>query len=179
MDFGLSDEQKQLKESARAFLTDECPTAAVRKTMGSDDGYPRELYAEIAKLGWNGIAVPEKFGGAGLGMLDLAMILEEAGYAAMPGPFLFSSIAASAIALGESEESKAKWLPEIATGKAIGTVAIVESSGSFDPADIKMVALKDGSEWRLNGAKMSVPYGNVADFIVVAARGSDPGDIAL
>src|SRR5260370_36419345 len=79
MDFGLSEEQQQLKESARAFLSGECPTPAVRKIMASGDGYPRELYAQIAKLGWSGLIVPEEFGGAGRGNLGIAMIFGEGG----------------------------------------------------------------------------------------------------
>jgi alkylation response protein AidB-like acyl-CoA dehydrogenase len=179
MDFGLSEEQQQLKESARAFLSGECPTTFVRKVMATDDGYPRELYAHIAKLGWTGLIVPEKFGGAGLGMLDMAMILEEGGYAAMPGPFLFSSaLAAGALKLGGSDQLNSKWLTAIAEGKAIGTVAVVESAGSIDTRDIKAVATKDGAGWRLDGAKMFVPYANIADFIVVAAK-NDAGEICL
>jgi alkylation response protein AidB-like acyl-CoA dehydrogenase len=179
MDFGLSEEQHQLKESARAFLSGECPTTFVRKVMASDDGYPRELYDQIAKLGWTGLIVPEKFGGAGLGMLDMAMILEEGGYAAMPGPFLFSSVlAASALKLGGSDQLNSKWLTALAEGKAIGTVAIVESAGSIDPVDIAAVATKAGAGWNLNGAKMLVPYANVADFIVVAAKG-DAREVSL
>src|SRR5208282_2372298 len=179
MDFGLSEEQQQLKESARAFLSGECPTTFVRKIMATDDSYPRELYAQIAKLGWSGLVVPEKFGGAGLGMLDMAMILEEGGYAAMPGPFLFSSVlAASALKLGGSDQLNSKWLSALAEGKAIGTVAVVESAGSIEPVDIAAVATKDGARWRVNGAKMLVPYANVADFIVVAAK-SDAREISL
>ncbi|HEY6298217.1 MAG TPA: acyl-CoA dehydrogenase family protein, partial [Candidatus Binatus sp.] len=171
MDFGLSEEQQQLKESARAFLSGECPTTFVRKTMATDDGYPRELYDQIAKLGWTGLIVPEKFGGAGLGMLDVAMVLEEGGYAAMPGPFLFSSVlAAGALRLSGSEKLNSKWLTAIAEGRAIGTVAVVESAGSIDPRDINAIASKAAAGWRLNGRKMFVPYANVADFIVVAAK---------
>ncbi len=179
MDFGLSDEQQQLKESARAFLSGECPTPTVRKIMASDDGYPRELYTQIAKLGWSGLIVPEEFGGAGLGMLDMAMLLEEGGYAAMPGPFLFSSVlAASALKLGGSTQLNSKWLTALAEGNAIGTVAVVESAGSIEPVDIAAVAEKDGARWRLNGTKMFVPYANVADFIVVAAK-NNAGEILL
>ena len=179
MDFGLSEEQRQLKDSARAFLGGECPTSTLRKIMASEDGYPRELYAEVAKLGWSGLIVPEEFGGAGLGMLDMAMILEEGGYAAMPGPFLFSSVlAASALKLGGSKELNSKWLAPLAEGKAIGTVAVVESAGSIETVDIATVASKHDSGWRLSGAKMFVPYANVADFVVVAAR-NDAGEIFL
>src|ERR1700731_1656332 len=171
MDFGLSEEQRQLKDSARAFLGGECPTSTLRKIMASEDGYPRELYAEVAKLGWSGLIVPEEFGGAGLGMLDMAMILQEGGYAAMPGPFLFSSVlAASALKFGGSKELNSKWLGALAEGKAVGTIAVVESAGSIEAVDIATVASKDGAGWRLDGTKMFVPYANVADFIVVAAK---------
>src|SRR5882757_8991847 len=140
MDFGLSEEQRQLKDSARAFLGGECPTPALRKIMASEDGYPRELYAEVAKLGWSGLIVPETFGGAGLGMLDMAMILEEGGFAAMPGPFLFSSVlAASALKLSGSEKLNSKWLTALAEGRAIGTVAVVENAASIDPRDINSI----------------------------------------
>jgi alkylation response protein AidB-like acyl-CoA dehydrogenase len=95
MDFGISEEQEQLKTSAREFLAGECPTSVVRKIMATADGAATELYREIAKLGWSGLIVPEKLGGAGLAMLDMAMLLEEQGYAAMPGPFIFSSVLAA------------------------------------------------------------------------------------
>jgi alkylation response protein AidB-like acyl-CoA dehydrogenase len=170
MDFGLSEEQQQLKESARTFLSGECPTTVVRKVMATDDGYPAELYDQIAKLGWSGLIVPEEFGGAGLGMLDLAMLLEEGGYAAMPGPFLFSAIAAAALKVSRSDALKAKWLKALAEGKAIATVAVVEGASSIDARDINAIAMKGAAGWRLNGTKMFVPYANVADFIVVAAK---------
>ncbi|HUO04342.1 MAG TPA: acyl-CoA dehydrogenase family protein [Candidatus Binataceae bacterium] len=179
MEFGLNEEQQQLKQSARTFLAAECTSAAIRKTMAGAEGHPRELYAQIAKLGWNGILVPEKFGGAGLGMLDMAMILEECGYAAMPGPFLFSSaIAASALKLGGSDAFNSKWLSAISSGAATGTIAIVESADSFDPVDIAASASKTGAQWRLTGTKMFVPYAHVADFIVVAAK-NEAADIGL
>ncbi len=166
MDFGLSEEQLQLKQSARDLLAAECPTTAVRKAMASEDGTLPDLYREIAKLGWTGLIVPEKFGGAGLGMLDMAVLLEEQGYAATPGPFLFSSaLAAEAIIRGGSEEARAKWLGKIAEGAAIGTIALAEDAGA-----IAIAAKKDG---RLSGRGIFVPYANLADFIVVAARSED------
>ncbi|MGO9603001.1 MAG: acyl-CoA dehydrogenase family protein [Candidatus Binataceae bacterium] len=179
MDFGLSEEQQQLKESARDLLTGECPTTAVRKAMASDDGSLPDLYREIAKLGWTGLIVPEKFGGAGLGMLDMAVLLEEQGYAAMPGPFLFSSVlAAEALARGGSDELNSKWLRAIAEGKAIGTMAIAEANDSIAPRDFATIAKKDGVGLRVSGQKTFVPYANLADFIVVAAR-ADSGEVAL
>jgi alkylation response protein AidB-like acyl-CoA dehydrogenase len=162
MDFGLTDEQRQLKDSARELLAGECPTTAVRIAMASENGTLPELYREIAKLGWTGLVVPENFGGAGLGMLDMAVLLEEQGYAAMPGPFLFSSaIAADALIHGGSDALKDKWLRAVAEGKAVGTIAIAESN------DRHATLSKDGSV-TANG--IFVPYAGIADFIVVAAR---------
>ncbi|MGH7934338.1 MAG: acyl-CoA dehydrogenase family protein [Candidatus Binataceae bacterium] len=181
MEFGLNEEQQQLRESVRAFLARECPTTRVRQVMADAEGMPRDLYGEIAKLGWSGLLVPEQFGGAGLGLLDMSVVLEECGYAALPGPFLFSSvIAASALKWGGSDEMKRRWLGALADGSAIGTVAIVEASDSTNPADLSTSARHDDSRWLLNGAKMFVPYAHVADFIVVAARtGARPAAVGL
>jgi alkylation response protein AidB-like acyl-CoA dehydrogenase len=181
MDFGLNDEQRQLRESAREFLTNECSPAYVRKTMADEEGAARELYAAIAKLGWNGLVVPERYGGAGMGVLDLAVLLTETGYAAMPGPFLFSSaLAASALALGGSDEIKARWLGALAAGAATGTVAITERNDALDPAEMATDARREGAGWVLNGSKMFVPYAHAADFVVVIARtGPSAADAGL
>jgi len=181
MDFGLSEEQRQLTNSARDFVRNECSTAVVRKAMADPDGMARELYGKIAKLGWTGLVIPEEFGGAGLGAIDMALLLAECGYAAMPGPFLFSSmIAASALMLGGSDELKRRWLPALADGSAVGTLAITEESDSLSPGDIATSARRDGASYVLNGVKMFVPYANVADFIIVAARaGSNSDDLGF
>ncbi len=181
MDFGLSEEQEQLKNSARDLLRNECSTALVRGAMAEPDGMPRELYRKIAGLGWAGIIIPEEFGGAGLGLLDMAILLAECGYAAMPGPFLFSStLAASALMLGGSDALKRRWLPALADGSAIGALAIVEENDSLSLGDIAAHARKDGAGYALNGVKMFVPYAHIADFVIVAARdGGDAGDLGF
>jgi alkylation response protein AidB-like acyl-CoA dehydrogenase len=181
MDFGLSDEQRQLRDSAREFLTNECSPAYARKTMADEAGAARELYAAIAGLGWNGLIVPERYGGAGLGVLDMAVLLAETGYTAMPGPFLFSSaLAASALVHGGSDEIKERWLGALAAGTVIGTVAITERNDSLNPAEMATSARREGAGWVLNGSKIFVPYAHAADFIVVVARsGSSPDDLGL
>ncbi len=181
MDFGLSDEQRQLRDSAREFLAKECPAAYVRKAMAEEAGAARELYAAIAGLGWNGLIVPERYGGAGLGMLDMAVLLAETGYAAMPGPFLFSSaLAASALVHGGSDEIKERWLGALAAGAAIGTVAITERNDTLEPAAMAASARREGAGWVLNGTKMFVPYAHAADFVVVVARtGPPPAGVGL
>lgn len=181
MDFGLNDEQRQLKDSAREFLSGECPTTYVRKVMASKDGMAPELYAEITKLGWNALSVPENYGGAGLSALDMAVLLEEQGYAAMPGPFLFSSMLAVA-ALNEfgSEDLKQRWLPAIAEGKAVGTIAIGEEDTGIDFGGIRAMARESGSELTISGRKMLVPYAHAADFVIVAVRtGAAHDDVAF
>ncbi len=142
---------------------------------------PRELWAAMAKLGWHGLVVPEKFGGSGLQMLDMAMLVEELGYAAAPGPFLFSSVlAAKILAEGAGDDLNSRWLPRLADGTAVGTVAIVEQDGAVTTSGIATAAHNHAAGWKLNGAKWFVPYANVADFIVVAARtASAPDDVAL
>jgi len=181
MEFGLNDEQRQLKESARIFLAGECPVRRVREIMADDAGMPRDLYSAIANLGWCGLLVPAKFGGAGLGMLDMSVVLEECGYTALPGPFLFSSvIAAFALAQGGSEVTNDRWLSTLAEGRSIGTAALVEANDSLAAADLSASARDIGNAWVLNGTKMFVPYAHVADFIVVAARtGPRPHDLQL
>jgi alkylation response protein AidB-like acyl-CoA dehydrogenase len=181
MDFGLSDEQRQLCSTAREFLRKECSPEYIRKAMADERGNARELYAQIAELGWNGLIVPERYGGAGLTTLDMAVLLAEAGYAAMPGPFLFSAaLAAGALAAGGSEEVRERWLSPMAAGKATGTVAIAERGDSLGPAEIMTAARRAGAGWVLNGAKMFVPYAHLADFLVVAARtGSTPSGVGL
>jgi alkylation response protein AidB-like acyl-CoA dehydrogenase len=111
----------------------------------------------------------------------MAVLLEEMGYAAMPGPYLFSSaLAASALAFGGSDEVNERFLRPLAEGAAVGTIAFVESGDSLAPAGIASIAERDGAGWRIRGAKSFVPYANLADFVVVAAhKGTAGGEIAL
>ena len=151
MDFGLSEDQQQFKNSARDFLTKECPTTRVRQIASDDDGMSLDLYAAIARLGWNGMLVPEKFGGAGLGMLEMSLLLEECGYAALPGPFLFSSaLAVSALVAGGSDALNGRWLGPLAEGHEIGTIAVMEANDSINPADLATTAHSSGHGWLIN-----------------------------
>ncbi len=171
MDFGLTEEQEQLRESARHFLAGECPAAKMREIAADAAGFSPELERKIAQLGWPGLIVPEQFGGAGLGMLDMAVLLEECGYAAMPGPFLFSAaIAAYALAAGGGEELKTRWLRPLAAGAAAGALAMVEANDGLAPSDFATAARTAPSGAVINGVKMFVPYAQSASFFVVAAR---------
>jgi alkylation response protein AidB-like acyl-CoA dehydrogenase len=176
MDFGLSEEQELLQRSARELLERECPPAFVREVAKSEDGYPRGFYAQIAQLGWTGLIVPEAYGGAGLKLLDLALLIEEMGRAAMPGPFFSSSVlAALALASGTPAQNKT-WLPKLAAGEAIATVALFEAGDRLDAEGIKAKARKTRGAYRLSGTKMFVTDAHVSDVILAAFRTTAKGE---
>jgi alkylation response protein AidB-like acyl-CoA dehydrogenase len=177
MDFGLSEEQELLQRSAREFLERECPPAFVREVAKSDDGYPRGFYAKMAELGWAGLVVPEAHGGAGLALVDLALLVEEMGRAVVPGPFLSSAVLATlAIAHGGSAAQKKTWLPKLAAGEAVATLALTEDGDRLDADGIQTKAKKSRGAYRLSGTKMFVGDAAVADVLVVAARSGGRGE---
>src|SRR4030081_2738237 len=179
MNFDFSDEQKQLRDEARKFLAEKCPPKAVRTVLDGKEPYDRELWKGLADMGFLGVAIPEQFGGAGAGHLELCVIAEEMGRALAPVPFSSTVyLAAEAILLAGSETQKQKWLPAIASGAAIGTLALFEGKGNPSPQAIKLSA----SGGSLTGVKKPVPDGAIADFVIVAARTGASGrdtDIAL
>ena len=171
MNFDFSDEQKQLRTEARRFLEDRCPTAAVRAILEGPESYDKALYAGLGEMGFLGAAIPEAYGGVGLGYLELCVIAEELGRACAPVPVSSSIyLAAELILAAGTEEQKAKWLPKLASGEAIGTFAFAERAGKVTPASINVSA----SGGMISGTKAPVPDGDVADVAIVAARTS-PG----
>ncbi len=179
MNFDFSDDQKQLRDQARKFLAEKCPPKAVRVVLDGQSPYDRELWKGLAEMGFLGVAIPEEFGGAGAGHLELCVIAEEMGRALAPVPFSSTVyLAAEALMLAGSEAQKRKWLPKIASGEAIGTLALFEGPGNPSPKAIKL----DASNGVLNGSKKPVADGAIADFVVVAARTVSTGrdsDISL
>ncbi len=172
MDFGLTEDQILLKDTVHRFLEAECPTTRVRAIMESDDGHDQQLWQGLAELGMHGLIIPAEHGGAELEVLDLALIAEERGWAATPGPFLGSSMATAALLAADDQDAKSEWLPKLATGAAIPTFACGEKVGEWD-AD-RLEATVEGD--RLSGEKPLVPFAGVSDLLVVAARDSDgPG----
>src|ERR1700712_85567 len=156
MNFDFSDEQKQLRDEARKFLAEKCPPKAVRAVLDGKKTYDRELWKGLAEMGFLGVAIPEEFGGAGAGHLELCVIAEGVGRALAPVPFSSTVyLAAEAIMLAGSAAQKRKWLPAIASGEAIGTLALFEGKGNPAPAGIKLVA----SGGSLDGVKKPVPAG--------------------
>ncbi|MTV16928.1 MULTISPECIES: acyl-CoA dehydrogenase family protein [Bradyrhizobium] len=179
MNFDFSDEQKQMRDEARKFLSEQCPPKAVREVLDGKAPYDKALWKGLAEMGFLGVAIPEQFGGAGAGHLELCVIAEEMGRALAPVPFSSTVyLAAEAILLAGSDAQKQKWLPKIAAGEAIGTLALFEGKGNPSPKAIKVTA--NGGV--LNGVKKPVPDGAIADFAVVAARTGSSGresDISL
>src|SRR5215831_19956071 len=179
MNFDFSDDQKQLRDQARKFLAEKCSPKAVRVVLDGKADYDRELWKALAEMGFLGGRILENFGGAGAGHLELCVIAEEMGRALAPVPFSSTVyLAAEALLLAGTDAQKQKWLPAIASGEAIGTLALFEGKGNPSPQAIKLAA--SGST--LNGVKMPVPDGAIADFAIVAARTGGSGretDISL
>ena len=171
MDFGFSEDQELLRDSARKFLDAECPTTFVRKMMEDDSAHATELWKKAAELGWMGILIPEGHGGIGGSFLDLVVVMEEMGRSLMPGPFLATVLLGSAAVLvGGSDEQKNAVLPKVAAGEWVMTLAQAEKSGRYDAGGIGMPATARGSDFVLSGEKLFVPDAHVADQMVVAAR---------
>ena len=179
MNFDFSDEQKQLRDTARKFLAEKCPPKAVRAVIDGKAPYDRELWKGLAEMGFLGVAIPESYGGTGAGHLELCVIAEEMGRALAPVPFSSTVyLAAEALLAAGSEAQKQKWLPVIASGDAIGTLALFEGKGNPSPQAIKLTA----SGGKLDGVKKPVADGAIADFAIVAARTDSTGretDISL
>ncbi len=166
MQFGLSESQQILKHTAQKFFAGECPIAEVRRLMETPTAYDAGLWAKLAGQGFTGIICPEEYGGMGLGKFELILLMEEAGFALLPGPF-FSTVALAGAVIDAvaSPEHKKKYLARIASGDARSSVAMLESGASWDPADLQMAA----AGGKLTGTKLFVTDAAVADFIVVAA----------
>src|ERR1700724_285015 len=130
MNFDFSDEQKQLRDTARKFLAEKCPPKAVRAVVDGKAPYDRGLWKGLAEMGFVGVAIPEAYGGTGAGHLDLCVIAEEMGRALAPVPFSSTVyLAAEALLMPGSEAQKQKWLPLIASGGGMRTLAVVEGKG--------------------------------------------------
>ena len=171
MDLGFTEQQELLKNAARDFLEQECPEQLVRDMEEDEQGYSPQLWSKMAGQGWQGLLIPEQHGGAGFDFLDLCVLLEEFGRALVPGPFM-STVLGGAVPLmvAGSGEQQARYLPRIASGDLIFTLAQTEPSARFDEQGIEAEARVDGSEVTITGTKLFVPDANVADHMVVAAR---------
>ena len=172
MNFEFSDDQKQLRDSARKFLEAKCTPAAVRAVLEGPQPFDKELWNGLAEMGFLGIVIPEEHGGLGAGYLELCVVAEELGRVVAPVPFNSSVFLATEFLLAAgSDAQKAAWLPKLAAGEAIGTFAFAEGVGPTTPKAIKVAA----SGGTITGVKLPVADGDIADFAIVAAR-TAPGN---
>jgi len=171
MDLDLTKEQKILKRSAQDFLKKECPPSLIREMKDDERGYPQVLWDQMADLGWTGVMIPEKYDGIGGSFLDLCILLEAMGAVCCPGPF-FSSVVLGGLTLLSvgSNEQKETLLPRLADGDLIFALAATEPGIWYDLSRITMSAALDQDEYVLDGTKLFVENGQIADYIICAAR---------
>jgi len=181
MDIGLNEIQQMLKTSAKEFLTSECPDTYVRAMEEDPKGYTNDMWQKITDQGWLGLIIPDEYGGAGLEFQDLTILLEEMGRYLLPGPY-FTTVVLGAMTMMQSAspEQKKEYLPRISAGQIILTLALTEPDASWDATGVQLEAKRTDNGYLLNGIKLFVPYANVADYFIVAARtGKKDTDITL
>ena len=172
MNFAFTEEQEELRKTVRAFLDAKSSEEAVREQMETEDGYDAAVWSQMAEqMGLQGLHIPEEFGGSGFGYVELGIVLEEMGRSLLCAPF-FSSVVLAGNTLIESgdDAAKQKYLPGIASGETIATLAYTEPSGKWDESGITATATKDGDAYKINGTKSFVLDGHTANLIIVAAK---------
>jgi len=174
MDIGFTEEQELLRASARRFLENECPSAFVRQRMAEPEAMTEVFWQKLAEQGWFGILYPEEAGGSGLGLVDIALLMEEMGRAVMPGPF-FSTVLLGGAAILEagSQGQQQEWLPRIAAGAAKVSLAWTEPNARWDATGIMATGREMAAEFALSGTKLFVPDAHLSDALVVAVRTRD------
>ena len=171
MNFGFNDEQELLRSTARKFFENECASETVRKLMDGPEGMTPDLWKKLAEQGWLGLIVPDEWGGMGLGIVDLVVLMEEMGRAVVPGPF-FSTVLLGGLAILEagSEAQKKTWLSRLSSGDAKAALAWMEPSAELGARGITLPATARAGGYSLDGTKLFVQDAHTADVIVVAAR---------
>ncbi len=172
MKLTLTEEQEMLRKTARDFLTEKCSKKFVKQMEESETGYSRELWQEMAELGWLGLVFPGKYGGGDMSFLDLAVLLEEMGRACLPGPF-FSTVVLGGLSILDlgSERQKQEYLPKLIRGEKIFTLALTEPGyHDYDASSVTVEATRDNGNYVINGAKLFVPDAHVADYLLCVAK---------
>lgn len=171
MEIKLSDDQQEMIRQARRFCENETPLTYVREVFESEHEYTEGVWNKVVEMGWTALLIPEEYGGLGMGMLDLALVLQELGRAVAPVP-LFTTVllGAGAVLQAGNDDQKKKYLTGVAEGRLRGTLALSEPDGGADPSYITVEAKRSGDGYVLNGVKIGVPDAASAHFLVVAAR---------
>jgi len=167
MHFGLSEEQELLQETVRGYVAGECPPDVLRKHFDAGTGFDESLWRGLGEIGVAGLALPDEFGGAGLEWLDQALVAEVIGEGGLPVPVLGHALASRAILLGGSDAQKAKWLPALASGEAIGAIAFAEEGDAWEPENFT-ARIASGA---LTGRKKYATDAGEATLFVVGVEG--------
>ena len=177
VDFAATEEQRLLRDTARAFLAERMTPEAVRAEMEGPGGFDRDLWRACADLGWQSLAIPEEHGGAGYGYAELSVVLEELGRVVYPGPFVPSAVMVTDVLVtAGSTDQKERHLPGLASGDLVATVALFDRPRAVSADDVAAGARPDGEGWVIHGTRTNVPFGDSADLFLVAAATSDgPG----
>jgi len=172
MSIVFTEEQEELRRTVRAFLDQKSPEAEVRRLMETDEGYDPAVWRQMGEqLGLQGLAIPEEHGGSGYSFVELGIVLEEMGRRLLCAPFFASAVlAADTLLLSGDADAQARWLPGIASGASIGTLAVTEASGAWEEAAVEASATSSGDGWTITGEKWFVLDGLVADLVLVLAR---------
>ncbi|MEP3074463.1 acyl-CoA dehydrogenase family protein [Maricaulis sp.] len=168
----LNEEAGMLKDAARGYLSTSAPVSQLRKLRdsGSEDGFDRKTWADMAEMGWTGVLVPEAHGGVEMGHVAAGVIAEEMGRTLTASPYISTAImGATALSRFGSDGQKSEWLPRIAAGEAITALAADEGR-KHNPSGVAVSAERSGNGFKLNGRKTFVAEGHVADMLIVSAR---------
>jgi alkylation response protein AidB-like acyl-CoA dehydrogenase len=168
MYFDLTDEQQAIKSTARELLAARYKSERIRELAESEHGFEQSDWEEMAELGWPGLALPEEWGGQGLGIVDLAVLFEEMGYALAPSPLLSTTVAGLVLATVGDDAQRERWLRPLASGEARGTIALFEAGASATIGEFGMEAKADGDGVVLDGEKVLVMDAASADLLIVA-----------
>lgn len=181
MDIALDEDQIMLRDTAAAFVKGALTQQQIRELETTENGFDTDVWKEMARMGWAAAAFPEQYGGAEAGTLELGLIVEALGQGAIPSP-LFSSVIESGFLLldAASESQKDEWLPEIASGDRLMTVALMEANGGLRPQDIRSRITAAGNGFRIDGIKVFVRDAGASQGIICLARSGDqPKDLTL
>lgn len=177
MNLEFDEGQEMLRTAAREFLRTECPTRLVRDVEASADGFSPDLWRKMADLGWLALPLPEEYGGGGGSYLDAIALVDEVGRALAPVPYIASVVSVGlAISAHGTDEQKQAYLPRIGTGETIAAFALTEEEGSYRPGSIRLSARRAGDGFELNGTKLFVQEGAIADLLLVVARTDESAD---
>jgi alkylation response protein AidB-like acyl-CoA dehydrogenase len=172
VNFAFSEEQEELRRITRQFLESKSPETEVRRLMETTEGYDPAVWSQMAnELGLQSLVIPEEYGGQGFTYVELTVVLEEMGRALLAAPFYSTVVLATNAVLHSGDEAaKKEILPGIASGETIATLALTEPNGKWDLSGVEATATQDGDAWTIDGTKMFVLDGHVADVIIVVAR---------